>query len=163
MSRGACLDGQIAKYTNDKLGQPPHILSKEDELREYGYVPKTQSMFRKYVKMRQLDRLEDLLEMHADEIFIDMREAETGRTALMDAVCTNEADIVRVLLEQGADPHIRDFSEMRYTVVEIAQTLCEDDPDYEDVLGLLCEAAGFDRPPTLRKEIAFAERMLREA
>eukprot|EP00971_Amphidinium_carterae_P075640 1494414-Amphidinium_carterae.1 len=29
---------------------------REDELREYGYVPKTQSMFRKYVKMRQLDR-----------------------------------------------------------------------------------------------------------
>eukprot|EP00971_Amphidinium_carterae_P319524 6350353-Amphidinium_carterae.1 len=36
-------------------------------------------------------------------------------------------------------------------------------PLWKDVLGLLCEAAGFDRPPTLRKEIAFAERMLREA
>mmetsp|Transcript_31223 Transcript_31223/g.57072 ORF Transcript_31223/g.57072 Transcript_31223/m.57072 type:complete len:163 (-) Transcript_31223:65-553(-) len=162
MSRGACLDGQIAKY-NDKQGQPPHILTKEDELREYGYVPKTQSMFRKYVKTRQLDRLEDLLESQAGEIFVDMRESETGKTALMDAVCANELDIVRVLLEQGADPHIRDFSEMRYTVVEIAQTLCEDDPDYEEVLSLLCEAAGFERPPPLRKEIAFAERMIREA
>eukprot|EP00405_Crypthecodinium_cohnii_P005572 CAMPEP_0194761398 /NCGR_PEP_ID=MMETSP0323_2-20130528/14112_1 /TAXON_ID=2866 ORGANISM="Crypthecodinium cohnii, Strain Seligo" /NCGR_SAMPLE_ID=MMETSP0323_2 /ASSEMBLY_ACC=CAM_ASM_000346 /LENGTH=196 /DNA_ID=CAMNT_0039683115 /DNA_START=97 /DNA_END=684 /DNA_ORIENTATION=- len=126
-------------------------VSHEDEKKLFGCVLAKQRKFMEHVKEGRLDEVEDYLAFHVADIDINHQDGE-GKTALMIAAQANELEMVEALLEARADPHIRDKSTMRYTPLELAQRILEDeDAEYLDVVEILRIASGYDTLPRVRR------------
>ncbi|CAE8640627.1 unnamed protein product [Polarella glacialis] len=137
---------------NGALVQRSQAQSSQQEKDELGRVSATQQSFMDHVKAGRLDRVEDLLEFRRDEIDLNFQEEWQGKTALMLATLANQVEIVDVLLEARADPHIRDRTEMRYTPLEVAQVIMEDeDPEFQEVVNMLKDASGHDHLSRARR------------
>ncbi|CAJ1343201.1 unnamed protein product [Effrenium voratum] len=118
----------------------------------FGQVSATQQGFMDHVQAGRVDRVEDLLEFHRDKIEIDFQDA-LGQTPLMLATLAGSIDMVEILLEARADPHIRERTEMAYTPLEAAQVIMEDeDPDFEELVQLLSRASGHESLPSKRSD-----------
>mmetsp|Transcript_41234 Transcript_41234/g.93027 ORF Transcript_41234/g.93027 Transcript_41234/m.93027 type:complete len:204 (-) Transcript_41234:124-735(-) len=138
---------------NGQVRRRAPTLTKEEQLEKFGRVQKTQQQFLKHVQDGKLDRIEDMLEFQKDELDLNFQDEKKGFTALMHATCANNLDVVSVLLEARADPHVRDRTPMRYTPLEVATVIMQDeDADFEDVVELLREASGYDRLPKVRRK-----------
>merc|ERR1712151_444047 len=119
----------------------------------YGEFVKKQMKFLNHVQEGHLDRVEDLLEFERDELNLDFQEDVKGFTPLMTAATAGNLDMVTVLLEAKADPHIRDKTVMRYTPLEVAIVIMEDeDPEYAEVVEILRKASGYERLPRVRRK-----------
>ncbi|CAE7499817.1 unnamed protein product [Symbiodinium natans] len=113
----------------------------------------TQKAFLDHVEAGRLDRVEDMLEFHSDKIDVNFQDPVHGRTPLMLAALAGNLDLVEVLLEARADPHIRERTEMCYTPLEAAQVIMEDeDGDFEELVQLLAKASGYDHLPPRRSD-----------
>eukprot|EP00931_Biecheleriopsis_adriatica_P111620 TRINITY_DN86028_c0_g1_i1.p1 TRINITY_DN86028_c0_g1~~TRINITY_DN86028_c0_g1_i1.p1 ORF type:complete len:221 (-),score=47.98 TRINITY_DN86028_c0_g1_i1:34-627(-) len=125
----------------------------------FGQVTAIQQAFMDHVKAGRLDRVEDLLEVQRDQIDLDFQDEWKGQTPLMLATLGGHLEIVEVLLEARADPHIRERSEMAYTPMEAAQVIMEDeDPDFEELVHVLREASGYDCLPSKRTDAGYSFR-----
>mmetsp|Transcript_120466 Transcript_120466/g.336086 ORF Transcript_120466/g.336086 Transcript_120466/m.336086 type:complete len:238 (+) Transcript_120466:1-714(+) len=146
--------GKDGSYSvNGQIRKHAEVLTKEEEMAKYGRVRKTQDQFMKQVVGEKLDRVEDMLEFQRDELDLDYQDEKKGFTALMHATCAGNVEIVQVLLEAKADPHIRDKTPMRYTPLEVAVVIMQDeDAEFADVVEVLREASGYDRLPRVRRK-----------
>uniref|UniRef100_A0A7S4R3X4 Uncharacterized protein n=1 Tax=Alexandrium monilatum TaxID=311494 RepID=A0A7S4R3X4_9DINO len=156
-NRLCLLQGDVAKdgkySSNGQIRKREEVLTKEEEIAKFGCVRKTQQQFMKLVIDEKMDSVEDMLEFQRDEISLDFQDEKKGYTALMHATCANNLDLVQLLLEAKADPHIRDKTPMRYTPLEVATVISQDeDTDFADLADLLCEASGYDRLPRVRRK-----------
>eukprot|EP00421_Protoceratium_reticulatum_P073253 CAMPEP_0168409136 /NCGR_PEP_ID=MMETSP0228-20121227/27031_1 /TAXON_ID=133427 /ORGANISM="Protoceratium reticulatum, Strain CCCM 535 (=CCMP 1889)" /LENGTH=205 /DNA_ID=CAMNT_0008422845 /DNA_START=61 /DNA_END=678 /DNA_ORIENTATION=- len=138
---------------NGQLRRRAPTLAKGEQVDRFGRVQKTQQQFMQHVQEGRLDRIEDMLEFQRDELDLNFQDDKKGFTALMHATCANKLDIVMVLLEARADPHLRDRTPMRYTPLEVATVIMQDeDADFEDVVEVLREACAYDNLPKVRRK-----------
>lgn len=105
---------------------------------------------------RAAESARTLLEAGAE---VDARRDEENGTALAGALCTEELDVVRVLIEGGADVHAT-CGWRSETVLDFAERMCEDqtssdDPKIRQLSELLTKAAGRPVPsrPTVGRSI----------
>eukprot|EP00435_Cladocopium_sp_Y103_P043523 s574_g12.t1 len=116
----------------------------EDQL-PFSQASSTQQAFMDHVKACRVERVEDLLEFHRDKLDVNFCDPLKGQTPLMLATLAGNIDLVDVLLEAQADPHIRERTEMAYTPLEAAQVIMQDeDPGFEDLVRILQEASGWE-------------------
>jgi len=143
-------DGWVSR--NGRRIRTAKPLSNEEQKATWGFVPATQAKFMQMVRAGKVHNVEDMLEFNKDEINVNYQDREKGQTSLSIAASANYVELVSVLLEARADPHIRDRTEMRYTPLELAQVIMEDeDPDFEEVVELLRDASGYDQLPKVRR------------
>ncbi|CAE7238122.1 unnamed protein product [Symbiodinium sp. CCMP2592] len=125
----------------------------DSERQLFSKASSIQQAFVDHVEAGRLERVEDMLEFRSDEFDLNFQDPVHGRTPLMLAALAGSLELVEVLLEARADPHIRERTEMRYTPLEAAQVIMEDeDGDFEEIVQALAKASGYDRPPPRRSD-----------
>ena len=127
----------------------------EDQL-PFSQASATQQAFMDHVKACRVERVEDLLEFHGSKIDVNFHDPIKGQTPLMLAIMAGNVDLVEILLEAKADPHIRERTEMAYTPLEAAQVIMQDeDPDFEDLVRILQAASGWENLPSKRRDAGY--------
>uniref|UniRef100_A0A7S1ALF4 Uncharacterized protein n=1 Tax=Noctiluca scintillans TaxID=2966 RepID=A0A7S1ALF4_NOCSC len=142
--------GQREASASQWRRQQHEVLTEEEEREKWGCVLSQQLLFDRRCRLGQLELVEDMLQLQAEDVHVNVPGPERGMTPLMCAVVGNHLEVVRVLLEHGADPHSRDNNEDGLTALDYARLYCQEDIDYEEMVGLLFDAGGYHELPPLR-------------
>eukprot|EP00439_Symbiodinium_sp_Y106_P050208 s4468_g6.t1 len=146
-----CLAGAIGSFKRKARLSTGRSQESDSDRQLFSKASSIQQAFVDHVEAGRLERVEDMLEFHSDEFDLNFQDPVHGRTPLMLAALAGSLELVEVLLEARADPHIRERTEMRYTPLEAAQVIMEDeDGDFEEIVQVLAKASGYDRPPPRR-------------
>merc|ERR1712194_150458 len=134
------------------LRRRPAPMTEDEERAKFGYLHVVQQEFMRHVEDGNLHRIEDMLEFRRRDLDVNFQTERDGKTPLFLAAEAGNLELAQVLLEVRADPHIRELTNMRYTPLEVALRVLEDeDKDYAELVEFLREASGYDRLPRVRR------------